>query len=507
MDLVFYLALFGLILIFGSIDCSIDYDFWARLIVGKSYFQTGTLFNNDFYSYGTTHEFIDHEWGSSLIFYLIQNNFGDIGLYIFKSLIIFLTFFTIIKIIRLEDKNIKLHFLFFFFIIQSICYNIFPTIRCQTFSFLLFAIYLYILKKASVKKNYKILWCIPFLNIIWTNLHGGFAVGLIILFLYTLGEFLNKKEYKPFLIVFIASLLTTLINPYGIKYIYFIFDALNLNRTHITEWKSAFFTKGYSLYLIKFKLLFYSFLGIYFYSLYKNLKIMNFKGYYQKIDKSKYLILLFTILISLKSLRFHVFFSYAMLAFCYVDFYKIFNKKLNPKIDNLKEIILAVLILISTISHLYTYKFTNIVSRGKYPIYCTEFIKLNNLKGNVLTVFHTGSYVAYKLYPNNHVYMDGRYEEVYDTELINYMADFFLAKTKEECDKFLNKFHTDILIMDKNYPVYKILKENPKWFSPLENDNYILFLPIKLKNQKFVQPTQDENYYNKEKFETNINWL
>ena len=127
MDFIFYLTLALFILLFSSLDCGIDYDFWARLIVGKSFFQTGTLFNYDFYSYGTTHEFIDHEWGSSLVFYLIQNNFNDIGLFIFKSLIIFLTIFTIIKTIKLDNKDIKLHFLFFFFAIQAILYNIFLT--------------------------------------------------------------------------------------------------------------------------------------------------------------------------------------------------------------------------------------------------------------------------------------------------------------------------------------------------------------------------------------------
>ena len=89
MNLIFYITLALFVALFGALYNDIDYDFFARLIVGKSYFQTGTLFSNDFYSYGTTHEFIDHEWGSSLIFYLIQNYLGDVGLYLFKTIIIF----------------------------------------------------------------------------------------------------------------------------------------------------------------------------------------------------------------------------------------------------------------------------------------------------------------------------------------------------------------------------------------------------------------------------------
>ena len=54
MDFIFYLTLLAFVVLFGTIDINIDYDFWARLIVGKSFFQTGTLFEHDFYSYGTT---------------------------------------------------------------------------------------------------------------------------------------------------------------------------------------------------------------------------------------------------------------------------------------------------------------------------------------------------------------------------------------------------------------------------------------------------------------------
>ena len=353
MDLLFYLTLGFFILLYGTLDINIDFDFFARLIVGKSFFQTNSLFNNEFYSYGTTHEFIDHEWGSSLIFYLLQNYLGDTGLFFAKSIIIFLTLFIIIKIIKLEKSDAKLHFLFFFFAIQSISYNIFSTIRCQSFSFFFFVFYLYILKYAKKNNNYKILWTLPVLNIIWANLHGGFAIGLILIFLFTIGEFLNKDKFKPYLVTLFVCLLTTLINPYGIEYIYFIFDALSLNRIHITEWQSAFFSKVFYFTLLKFKMFFISALFVFIYSIAKNIKKNGLIDFYQKIDKTKYLIILFTILISLKSLRFHVFFTYAILALCYVDFYNIFNKKCPPLLDKIKEILLCLLVFVSLISHLY----------------------------------------------------------------------------------------------------------------------------------------------------------
>ena len=182
-------------------------------------------------------------------------------------------------------------------------------------------------------------------------------------------------------------------------------------------------------------------------------------------------------LISIKALRCHVFFVYSVIILCYGDFYEIFNKKLPKTIDNTKEIIILALIAISTISHLYDYKFINRIDKTDYPYQMVEFIKENNIKGNVFVNFHDASYVIYKLYPNNHIFMDGRYEEVYDNELINKMANFFLAK---DYRKFLNEFHHDILIIDNSYPIKKALNKDNDWFLAFENKKHSLYLNKKM---------------------------
>ena len=216
------------------------------------------------------------------------------------------------------------------------------------------------------------------------------------------------------------------------------------------------------------------------------------------------MVLLFVTLITLKAIRCHVFFALAILALCYCDFYKIFNKKLPLKIDKIKEYLLFALILISAISHIYSFKFTNIVKETQYPVYALEFIKENKIKGNLLLNFHNGSYAAYKLYPDNFVFMDGRYEEVYENNLIDKMGLAFRAIKHKE---FLNEFHHDIIIIEKYYQLFFVLREDKEWFLAYEDENYGLFLRKKYKNHKFKQPTKDKSYYSKTKFETNIDWM
>ncbi len=507
MDFVFYLTLFFFVLLFGALDNSIDYDFFARLIVGKSFFQTGELFKYDFYSYGTTHNFIDHEWGSSLIFYLIQHNFSDIGLYIFKSAIIFLTLFIVTKIIRLDKSDAKFHFLFFFFAIQSICYTFFSTIRCQSFSFLFFVAYLYILKHSLKYKNYRVLFCLPLLNIIWQNLHGGFVLGLALIVIFIIGEYLNnnKKFSKVLSISFLITLLGMFVNPYGLKYITFIFEAYKLNRIHIIEWQSAFFNHLFIFQYIKFKIFFAVCLILFIFSIVKSLKLYGIKSFYQKIDKTKYLLIIFCTIISLLAQRCHPFLALSIIALCYNNFYQIFNKKLSIGVDNLKEIILLIIITISSLSHIYNYKFINTLNERFYPVRCIEFIKINKIKGNVFCNFHIGSYGAYKLYPDNLIFMDGRYEETYDVNLINEMGDFFLNKYN---GSFLKKYKSDILIIENFYPVKKALDNDKNWFLAYSDENFSLYLPKEYKrNEGFILPNEDKNYYFKTKFETNIDWL
>jgi len=390
-----------------------------------------------------------------------------------------------------------------------VCYSVFSTIRCQTFTFLFFCLFLYILYFAKIKNNYGILWCIPVLNTVWQNLHGGFVLGLASILIFALGEYLNKNRFKPYLTTFLCTCAALLINPYGIKYILYVFDAFRLNRVHIVEWQSAFFGHNdFSFALIKFKIFFFAFLILFLINLIFQIKKRGFKGYFSEIDKTKYLIIIFCALIALKSARCHVFFSYAVSALCYRDFYNIFSYRLPKTIDNIKEVVLCFLILVSCVSHIYRYKFINKVSPREYPVRCTEFIRENHLKGNVFSIFHTGSFVIYKLFPQNRIFMDGRYEEVYDNNLINEMGAFFLSEnvTEKRYADFKNKYYTDIYITDKFYPLNNTMKKDKDLILAYEDEFYSLFVRKNLYRKNFKQPPRDLNYYNLTKFQTNINF-
>ena len=492
---IFYATLFMFIFGLGLYIRNIDNDFFARLIVGKTYFQTASVLNWDFLSFTPTHRFIDHEWGSSLVFYFLQSNFGDTGLLIFKSLIYFATFYLLTKIILLHNKNAKMHFLPFLIIINIIPTILFATLRCQSFTFFFFALWLYTLEKVRIENKTRLLWILPATMLIWGNMHGGCAAGLGLLSMYIAGEFLNKKPVKKYIITLLFSLGVLFINPYGIEYLRFLFDAITLKRDLITEWQSTFsiigrkFTPRFIIFIFILPILF----AIY---------ALKFKPNWKNIDKTKLLVLIVTLLLSIKSIRFQPFFAFSILAFCYNDFYKIFDKQLPQKIDDIKEIVLMGMMFIFAIGAIYTTKMQ--CSAWDYPILEVEFLKTNKIKGNILCEFHDGSYVAYKLYPNNLIFMDGKYEEVYPNDLIYVLRDINLGL--QGWEQHLKTYPIDIIIASKKYRVYHELRKNKDFVLMSYSPYYALFIKKELIRKDFKTPTAIARYYIDTKFDTNINW-
>ncbi|KIE17718.1 hypothetical protein DS62_01150, partial [Smithella sp. SC_K08D17] len=135
---LFYLALATIVYILTFIMNLPDYDLWARLAVGSIFFQTGYVLKHDIFSYLPTKSlWIDHEWGSSVVFYFLARYLGDGGLFALKAVILLAIFILIIKIIKLQTNN-SAGILYLTFIGFSLLPGFANLIRCQMFTYLFF---------------------------------------------------------------------------------------------------------------------------------------------------------------------------------------------------------------------------------------------------------------------------------------------------------------------------------------------------------------------------------
>ena len=92
-QILLYVFLFAFILATGKYSNGFDYDLWIRLIVGMAFCQKGLILKEDFLSYAPTHTWFDHEWGSGVVFYLVQHLFSTAGISVLQAVLIFLMFF------------------------------------------------------------------------------------------------------------------------------------------------------------------------------------------------------------------------------------------------------------------------------------------------------------------------------------------------------------------------------------------------------------------------------
>ncbi len=474
----FYTLLFLFSLLLACLCKDYDYDLYARLIVGEHFFNTGWISYQDFLSYTPTHIWYDHEWGSSVVFYTFLKLFGNFGLILLQALTIFFTTFFIIKTQKLQKHPYPTSLAFIVGFMLLYAHQNPSIVRCHMFSFMFFAMFLYFLEKTRLKGS-NILWLVPILTIVWNNLHGGVVAGLGIIFIYMIGAILSQKHWKKYFLVLTVSTPLLIINPYGYNYIEFLFTANTMNRKYITEWWGVFIQKHVFYYYPMF------FVGIFTVFL-SFLKFLSKK----RIDLTKVLALLVVsyqgfIHVKLLSLTLIV-----VSALFYNDIIHLLNKNTQRQINKIATIVLFTLVLFIP----FTRPSIARTDFTKYPVKEVEFLKINKIKGNILTHFALGSYVSYKLYPQNLIYMDGRYEEVYNNKEFNALRDYELINPN--WDDILELYPTEILMPEINSNIYKHLKMQKTWEEVYSGDLCGVFLRKNRKtNKKFLYPKNDENYY------------
>lgn len=478
MPILLYLYILIIISILTFAFNTIDMDYWARLLQGDAFFQLGHILKQDIFSYVDVHQWIDHEWGSSIILSFVQRNFGFAGILFLRILIIFLIYVFIIKTIKLRC-SIDSKFSFIILFLISICCMpslIHSGLRCHFFTFLFFTIFIYILEKVRLDNNNKLLFMLPVLMLFWVNIHGGCVSGLGLLFMYSLGEALNKNEFKKYILTLILCLLVMFINPYGVEYVKFIFMATTMPRPFVTEWISPFLHPSIT-FLWEFKI----YLAI---SLISYIYILKRK----KIDYTQLILILVCTYLSCKYTKNVPFYVIVSMIFLYGN---ICNNKLNKLHSSLTVIICIISVLVSIKVFISN---SNLSFISQQPVKIVEFLKINNLKGNVLAPFDMGSYIIYKLYPNNLVYMDGRYEEVYFKETKELLDNFY--NVSNDWKKILNsKYKHDFIIVPKDALLNDYLREIKNYKIIYVDETNILYSHIDNLRNIYKLPNQKYSYY------------
>lgn len=188
-----------------------DKDWGWHYVYGQYFLEHGEFLVRDVYSWTLAgYAWINHSWLFDPILYTIFNNIGYLGLSVVSALIALLCFHLITRDWELKYWQLGVCAFFFGKIVET---GIREGLRSQVVAFLPLACLMYLLRKG--RNNPKIFSFIPPLFLIWANLHGSFAFGVLILGVFFASYFFEFKEYRIRLIVVgLTTLLATLLNPF-----------------------------------------------------------------------------------------------------------------------------------------------------------------------------------------------------------------------------------------------------------------------------------------------------
>jgi hypothetical protein len=448
-----------------------DADIWARLAVGKLFFETGGICRQDVFAYTPTKPvWVDHEWGSSVVFYSVARAFGQPGLLLLKALLFFGTVLAIYLAIRQRTGRRASLFFHIFVAYAVFFYGFKVTLRCQAFTFFFFALWLYCLER--MRAGHKTAWWVlPPTMILWANLHGGFLAGLGLVGLYAGGELLNRRPWKAYLPLGALCAAVTLANPYGLRYWSYMFQATTMPRALITEWQPVQLL-GPLGFLFGFKILF-AVTGV---------LLVAHALSRTRPDWVDVLVIAVTGVLALRVIRHTPFFAIGCAPFVYVTLRRAAQEAADkwgwaaaaarafrgPQLRVLYQGGTRGLLLLACALVILSAPWRITMAPGSFPVAAIEFIRANGLRGNLLAPFNWGSYAIWALYPQCRVSVDGRYEEAYPESTFLEMVRVFDGEPGWE--QTLAKYPHDLILVWRYSPLQARLRKRPDGWVPAYDD-------------------------------------
>lgn len=481
--LLLLIALAAIILLCFSNGISGN-DFWWHVKVGEWVVKHKEVPTTDIFSwYGTERNisWTAHEWLSDVVFYKIHTGLGDIGIFVFS---VCMAIATILLMFNQAKEFIKKNILVggLFFCLFAVTTSLFFYGRPHVFSYVLFFFELKILYEFIENRNSKKIYLIPFIAVLWSNLHGGSSnlsyilcsLFIIVgLFRFEYGRIeagqLDKKSLIKLTGVALGSFVGILVNPIGVKVLTYPYVSLSdsLSMSVISEWQApdAKLMGNLILYFLPIAVM--------------TLGIIIGKKKIRLIDLTIMLVFLF---LFFRSARFIVLWYIAatFYAFRYIPELKV--KALTKLSEKIVVSAFAVLLTIPSVMGIAdtvaTYRNGTLISRVMSEE-AIEVIK-NDMPRRIYNDYNLGECLIYYDIP---VFYDSR-ADLYAQE--NIMADgislMYLEPLSEvgyvDVDAMIGKYQFDAILLLKGRSLYSYIVSHPQKFELVYEDKEIGYFRI-----------------------------
>lgn len=198
-------------------------DLGRHLVNGQIILQTHTVPKVNFFSYTYPNfPFINHHWLSEVIFQLVFSSVGFNGLLVLAATLAILAFTSIFLYCL---KRGPLSGLLYVSPLYLAILSERTDVRPELFSFLFLSLFIVILYKFRERWT-KLIFLLPLVELFWVNMHIYFIAGIAVVALFAIDAAISlflqrsvesKKRFITLFAVLLLSSFAALINPNGLK--------------------------------------------------------------------------------------------------------------------------------------------------------------------------------------------------------------------------------------------------------------------------------------------------
>jgi hypothetical protein len=459
-----------------------DPDLWGHIYFGQVVLREHRVVLHDAVSYSAFGQlYRNHEWLTELLMALVYNHCGIIGLKVWKFACVAATLVGVAAALAETGarRGVQSN------VLTVVAIALMPQMqfRPQLYTFIFSAALLALLARHNYRGKAP-LWLVVPIMILWANLHGGFAIGIAMLGAYAgvagLQDLLAGAGFaRPFklALMVVAGVLATLVTPWGIGLWYLVGHALFASniRAIIVDWMPlipALVRQWHSGHL-----------GVIFYACVIGL-IAGFVISFALTARVGRDLPLVAIAAMMSWAAFSAVRNMPLAAIaCAVPLARHtellaarWRKDPAAPIGLPDEgggrpwLPVGLAIAMALVLGLFS---ASVREDQPYPAGAVAFLREHRLSGNVLGDFGWGQYLIWHLAPGSKVFIDGRYDTVYPTKVIDDYLRFYFAWPGAAA--VLSAYPHDFVLIPPNAPAYALMRRTPGWKLVYRDLDAVLF--------------------------------
>jgi hypothetical protein len=456
-----------------------DPDLWWHLRTGQWIVETGHVPHSDPFSFTRGGQpWVSHEWLSEVVFYEIWKHARASGLIVFSAVVTTAGF--MLLYLRCPGKP---HWAAAAIALGALASAPAWGVRPQMFTFALTSLLLWLLDRGQERPW--LLVSVPPIFLLWLNLHAGFALGPALILAYGFGLLLEVAigntawreawaVLARLVLLVLACLALVPLNPSGARLYRYPFDTLRSSgmRSFIVEWFSPnFHDSRFIPFLIVFLLL-----------------LTVLAREHVRLAARTLVPLVLTTLLALDAVRhipIFVLLAVPVIAAGLAESSPAVGRNTASPTARVRPIFngLAVVLMAG-----FALARWGVLARGQaateaqqFPEKAIEALRSRASGGEVFAYYDWGGYTIYKLYPEYHVFVDGRADLYGDDVLQEFQTAVQLRSGWREV---LERWNVRSVLLPPYCALAQALVLDPDWHLEYRDSQALLLLRTSRSNQK-----------------------